>query len=111
VSEIAARTLATLRGTLGAPTPADRDAIVQLMTDPDVRRFLGGPATPERAQSRAARIAAGSHPTTWAVHLMGDPSAGLIGLVQITPHHDGADDELSYEFLPAAWGGDWRPKR
>ncbi|MGI4975728.1 MAG: GNAT family N-acetyltransferase [Janthinobacterium lividum] len=71
---------------------------------PDVRRYLGGPALPERAAMRAAKFSQGDVPNAWAVHLHQHLALGCVGLVQIAPHHDGFDLELSYEFLPTVWG-------
>ena len=48
--------LITSRCVLQVPTDADASAIVLLMTHPEVRRYLGGPATPERAAAYAATL-------------------------------------------------------
>ena len=96
--------LATPRCALNRPTSADVPAIVKLMTHPEVRRYLGGPAMGERAAAYAAEVANGKHPTAWTVHLRENPAVGCVGLVQIAPHHDGFDIEISYEFLPTVWG-------
>ena len=96
--------LVTPRCVLQTPTGADTSAFVTLMTHPDVRRYLGGPASPERAAARAARLAEENDPTAWAVYLRHNPATGCVGLVQITPHHDGSAVELSYELLPVVWG-------
>lgn len=42
------------------PDRGDEDAIVELFTDPEVRRFLGGPVEPEVAHARAAEIVSGA---------------------------------------------------
>ena len=96
--------LITPRCTLRTPTGADMPAMIILKTHPEVRRYLGGPLTLERARAEAARFIKGDHTTAWAVHLRQNITIGCVGLVQITPHHDGSDVELSYEFLPAIWG-------
>lgn len=98
-----AEILKTARCILRPPATADASAIVALTVDPEVRRFLGGPSSPERAAARAEGLSAGERPQTWAV-LLADGSRGCIGLVGIHPHHDGHDCELSYEFLPTVWG-------
>ena len=38
------------------------------------------------------------------MHLRQNPTFGCVGIVQIAPHHDGSDVELSYNFLPTVWG-------
>lgn len=99
-----AATLTSPHSILRAPIEDDIPVIVALMTDPAVRRFLGGPASRERALARAASLIAGDERRhSWAVALnSGTP--GCIGLVEIHRHHDGLDHEFSYEFLPTAWG-------
>ncbi len=74
------------------------------MTHPEVRRYLGGPATEERAAAYAAKVVNGKHPIAWTVHLRQNSAIGCVGLVQIAPHCDGFDIELSYEFHPMVWG-------
>ena len=82
-------------------TFADRDkpAIHRLLTDPEVRRYLGGPA--EAAQVEAARTA--SVGERWGVFCIAD---------RITDEVFGGCSfgrwrgvlELSYELLPEIWG-------
>ena len=96
--------LITARCTLQTPTDTDLPVIITLKTHPEVRQYLGGPVTLERASAEAASFIKGDHTTAWAVHLRQNITKGCVGLVQITPHHDGADVELSYEFLPTIWG-------
>ncbi|MFD6967377.1 GNAT family N-acetyltransferase [Streptomyces sp. NPDC059949] len=79
----------------------DGSLIRELLTDNRVRAHLGGPATAERVAARQA-----SYPTaagTWTVVRAAGEQA--IGLVTIGPDHrcEGRA-EVSYQFLPNAWG-------
>lgn len=98
-------TLLTERCVIRSLADKDRAQIVALSCDPDVRRHLGGPLLHEQAEARAGRLIAGEgQKHCWAVALASDADNTCIGLIQIATHHDGAHDELSYEFAHASWG-------
>ncbi|MFD8316155.1 GNAT family N-acetyltransferase [Kitasatospora purpeofusca] len=101
--------------TLGAPWPAvlqtgrlllrpvqedDLPVLVELWQDPRVRRHLGGPVSPAKAEARKARYVGA--PGAFAVVLAtGGPAIGLV-----TVEADGRGPgtiELSYQLLPAHW--------
>jgi ribosomal-protein-alanine N-acetyltransferase len=97
--------LNTARCTLRELKIEDRSLIVALSTDKEARRFLGGPVSIEQAHRRADQLIAGvgvKH--CWAVELIEDAYGRAVGLIHISLHHDGEEDELSYEFLPRTWG-------
>lgn len=82
----------------------ENDAVVlgALLTDPQVRQFLGGPASEERV-ARGRR----EYPLTpgcWTVEHGGSDGAA-VGLVTIgADHRCEGRAEVSYQLLPAAWG-------
>ncbi|MEU7031869.1 GNAT family N-acetyltransferase [Streptomyces sp. NPDC046275] len=87
--------------TLRPVTVQDAPVVRAVLTDPDVRAFLGGPVSEARIEARQRE-----YPTTpgvWAVA----PAAGgeAIGLVSITADSRSAGRaEISYQLLPTAWG-------
>ena len=95
--------LTTSRCLIMPPTIDDAPLVMALMTDPEVRRYLGGPASRERAEARAQKLANAGNPHAWVVHLRGQSSGG-VGLISLTSHHDGIDSEISYEFQTPVWG-------
>ncbi|MEP2577841.1 MAG: GNAT family N-acetyltransferase [Roseibium sp.] len=75
----------------------------RLMSHPDVRRHLGGPVTWRRWYSRFRQhLTRQEGSGAWVVTLTG--SGGALGLVELTPHKDGKDWEVSYQFRPSSWG-------
>ena len=99
--------LATERLQLRPPSEGDLDTITALFTDPDVRRYLGGPVPKPRAQAIArAYLSAPPGASAWCVHRTGTKLA--VGMVFITRHadsdHADGDKELSFLFSPGVWG-------
>ena len=93
----------TARGRVDRVCGGDGERIETLLLDPVVRRYLGGPATPERAAAIAeAATRDESGGCTRAVRLA--RSERLVGLLFLSPHHDGPDTEISYLFDPVVWG-------
>ena len=93
--------LRTERLVLRPVTEADATVIGELLTDSRVRRFLGGPASPERVRDRQAAYP--STPGAWAVAYA--DGGEVIGLVTITEDHRSAGRaEVSYQFISPAWG-------
>ncbi|MEJ1991897.1 MAG: GNAT family N-acetyltransferase [Maritimibacter sp.] len=68
-----------------------------------VRRFLGGPV-PRRRRLAQFRHSLDGVPSTgiWVVRPQMQKAA--IGLLELSPHKDGRDFEVSYQFKPSAWG-------
>lgn len=91
--------LTTKRLMMQRPVLEDAHFIRALISDPDVRRFLGGPASNTQISNYL-----GCNPAIafWVVNLKSTKSP--IGLVSITDHRDGDDKELSFQFLRSAWG-------
>ncbi|MFF2374964.1 GNAT family N-acetyltransferase [Streptomyces xiamenensis] len=91
----------TERVILRPVTHQDAAVIRMVLTDPQVRAFLGGPASKARVAAKQRE-----YPTTpgvWAVA----PGAGgeAIGIVSITgDSRCTGRAEISYQLLPSAWG-------
>jgi RimJ/RimL family protein N-acetyltransferase len=97
------------------PTTADdRDAVIEMETDPDVRRYLGGPRdAADVAAGFDAFVADGLPPRegAWAIVLAdSDERLGHVGLAPYDASRWGADVavdqglELSYVLRRSAWG-------
>ncbi len=81
----------------------DLEHVVALYMDEDVRRFLGGPRDEEDIRSAFPRLLqSNAEIHRWAVRLKAKDA--FMGIIYLGPHHDGADIEISYQFLPAWWG-------
>src|ERR1022692_4810241 len=93
--------LATARLTLRPIESGDVPAISRLWTDPEVRRYLGGPvaAAEVAARQRGCVGAAG-----W-FSVLGRLDRTVLGLVLLEPDSRGdRRTEVSYSFLPEHWG-------
>lgn len=72
----------------------------ELVAHPDVRRYLGGPVQCSAAVSRFRHSVGAQGRWVACLRDIGQP----VGLVELGPHKDGQDIELSYQFHPRAWG-------
>ena len=97
------KNLRTERLVLNPVALRDLMFFVRLVGDVRVRQFLGGPMPwPQRLnQFRAYHQ---DHPKVgiWVVRTIVRQSA--IGLIVLSPHKDGEDYEVSYQFRPTFWG-------
>jgi RimJ/RimL family protein N-acetyltransferase len=98
-------TILTDRLVLRPIEPTDVPVVSRLMTDPEVRRYLGGPVAPDEVARR--EIACVGATTLFSVARRSDDA--VFGLVVIDPEtdpdsHAGGDTEVSYQFLPEFWG-------
>ncbi|MFE7526359.1 GNAT family N-acetyltransferase [Kitasatospora sp. NPDC057542] len=98
----------TERLVLREPEARDRAAFIELFASSEVRTYLGGPR-PRDELERAVPEVPGRRPGVFAV----DRDGAMIGIVTLDrrdaerPGHvrpDAGDAELSYMFLPEAWG-------
>jgi len=75
----------------------------KLIGNSNVRRYLGGPVPWQQRLSRFNRyLSAPSHVGIWVARLARRNQP--IGLVELGPHKDGRDYEVSYQFDPDHWG-------
>jgi ribosomal-protein-alanine N-acetyltransferase len=90
--------LETARLTLRSVEARDRDLLVALRVDPDVRRYLGGPMSLDDAGSVAELNIA--HPEGKLIAERRD-NREAIGLVLLHEGHGAT--EISYQFGPSSW--------
>jgi ribosomal-protein-alanine N-acetyltransferase len=93
--------LQTNRCNLRAPCTEDRKQFFALNSNPEVRRYLGGLRSDAQINERFDLLL-NSTASCWVVEHKNDQK--FIGIVSLSPHHEGVDTEISYEFLPAYWG-------
>ncbi|WP_005651143.1 GNAT family N-acetyltransferase [Tritonibacter mobilis] len=91
--------LTTRRLRLRALNRSDYGFFCELISHPQVRRYLGGPIAKDQWAHRFEAYLSTTLPI-WLVNAEGIS----IGIVTLTPHKDGQDFELSYQFLPDFWG-------
>lgn len=93
--------LHTERSTLRPVTHQDAPVVRAVLSDPEVRAFLGGPVSEACITARQAE-----YPTTRGVWAVASASGGeAVGLVSITADSRSAGRvEISYQLLPTVWG-------
>jgi [ribosomal protein S5]-alanine N-acetyltransferase len=82
-----------------------RDArfFCRLARDPELRRFLGGPVHWTRLLPRVLRyMARDAGSGIWIATVAGTGTAA--GLIELGPHGEGRDCEISYQFHTRFWG-------
>ena len=94
--------LSTNRCLLTPLREADRDDVGRVYADQDVRRFLGGLVDHEDFKRRFEDLLSHSKTETWTIRLK--PKLSFMGIISIGEHHDGQDQEISYQLLPEFWG-------
>lgn len=77
----------------------DAEAIRELLTDPRVRRYLGGPVDPTVIVDRVSRLV-GGRPGVFAAERT--DNGEVIGSFSIDRQH--GEPEVSYDLLPSSWG-------
>ncbi len=98
-------TIQTDRLMLRPIEPGDVPVLSRLMTDLEVRRYLGGPVAPDEVTRRESACVGAT--TLFSVARLSDDA--VFGLVVIDPEtdqesHACGDAEVSYQFLPEFWG-------
>ena len=88
----------------GRDAPADRAAAVELLTDPQVRQFIGGPLSAEEARQALS----GTPGQRWGSFLLelrhgidGEEGA-VVGLCSLS--RERGELEIGYMLLPRYWG-------
>jgi RimJ/RimL family protein N-acetyltransferase len=93
--------LSTTRLVLHPVEMADVPAVSRLWTDPEVRRYLGGPV----AADEVARRMRGFEHVPGNFVVVSRTNGTVLGLVTVIPDSDGGSRaEVSYRFLPEHWG-------
>lgn len=75
---------------------------IRLLTDPRVREYLGGSVPEDIAPHRVRGWIYAPDSIHYAVRHR--ETNALMGVVDISSHHNGIDKEISYQFLPEYWG-------
>jgi RimJ/RimL family protein N-acetyltransferase len=85
---------------LRRPAPDDLAALVGLLTDGEVRRFLGGALDRQTARERVVRLVADP---SWGQFVIVDRAMGeLVGSGDLSRKR--GPWEISYQLRPASWG-------
>lgn len=102
------------RVVLRKTSDCDLEAWVTLTSDPQVRRYLGGPASAERIRSKLLRQGVSSATADVGTFIVADSATDeMLGMVSLErrssqrPGHvvPGAEElELSYLLVPSQWG-------
>ena len=92
----------TARCSLSPLSESDFDEAAALFTDENVRRYLGGILSEAAAREKLAKWSADMDSLYFTVRRLSD--GAFLGLADVSPHHDPANKELSYQFLPQYWG-------
>jgi ribosomal-protein-alanine N-acetyltransferase len=96
------KNLLTERCILAILTESDIVDVLPLFTNDEVRKYLGGVQTAEKALVglRESMREENSYSFTVRQKL----SKVLLGITYVSPHHNLEDMEISYMFLPEHWG-------
>lgn len=89
----------------GRDTAADREAAVELLTDPRVRQFIGGPLSAEDAREAVSGRPAGQRWGSFVLQMRhGDDGeeGAVIGVCSLSRERD--ELEIGYLLLPRYWG-------
>lgn len=96
--------IVTRRLCLRSAAAHDFAGFAHLITDPEVRAYLGGPVPSVHVEAAFAPYRREAAPGAWYLAVSRRLGGPLLGVVSVSPHKDGADMELSYAFVPAVWG-------
>ena len=80
---------------------ADIPDAIQLFTNKQVRKYLGGTLTEQQAKEKLCQWANNQDGRYYCIRCR--YSNAFIGIVSVTDHHDGKYQELSYQYLPQWW--------
>lgn len=80
----------------------DINEATALFLSPQVRQYLGGPISEQAARQKLGAWIEDSDSLYYCVRLKNTRS--FLGIVDISPYHDQSRKEVSYQFLPEAWG-------
>ena len=94
--------LTTERCRMDSLRESDIPYTLPLLTNEEVRRYLGGAVSENTAAEKLTAWAAAKEDVYFTVRLIEDNT--FIGLISLSPHYDKTKTELSYQFLPDFWG-------
>lgn len=81
----------------------DYDDVRSLYTNLEVRKFLGGIRDEKSIKAAMDDIFSPNENSFYWV-VKEKRTDQFLGLVSLTPHHDGVYQEISYQLLPSWWG-------
>ena len=81
---------------------SDMEDVRILFTDNEVRTYLGGAYDKAAADRKLCHMLAMVDNQNYIVRRTSD--SALLGLIEIGPYHNGIEQEISYQFVPAVWG-------
>ena len=80
----------------------DRDLVIKLYTNAEVRRFLGGVVNEQSIHLRFLQMLEPDPETQrWVIRVKDNNSS--IGIVSLGKHHNNVDTEISYQLMPEWW--------
>ncbi len=91
----------TQRCILNTLTTADISDAIELFTNEQVRKYLGGTISEQHAKDKLCQWANSPDDLYFCIRCRF--SNAFIGIASVTDHHDGKNKELSYQFLPQWW--------
>ena len=80
----------------------DAPDILRLVQCAECRQYLGGTVDSGAFPDRFRGMLDDGANQHWVVRLK--DGGQFLGLLSLGPHHDGQDQEVSYQFLPEFWG-------
>lgn len=92
----------TQRCVLARIEESDFPELAKLHATPETREFLGGAITPDAFADKFEELKQSSDIFSRTIHLKDNRK--FVGLISLTPHHDGKDREISFQILPEFWG-------
>ena len=94
----------TVRCELSTFKNCDRDLMMRLYMDAQVRRFLGGVIDEKTIGYKfLAMLKPNPEEHYWVIRAKDSSSLKEIGIVSLTQHHNNIDTEVSYQLLPEWW--------
>ena len=92
----------TTRCKLTTLQSCDRDLVIKLYTNVEVRRFLGGVIDKQSIRLRFLQmLEPGTETQHWVIRVKNNNSS--IGIVSLGKHHNNIDTEISYQLMPEWW--------
>ena len=80
----------------------DYKDLLELYSNPDVRKYLGGVISEKEFSKKFKNFLAATSPEIYWV-IRDNENGNFIGLTSVSLHHDGTNHEISYELMPDYW--------
>ena len=99
---VIAMTILTQRIILTQLTKSDFNELIPLWTSEEVRKYLGGICSQEKAAEILQESIQATNEYNFTAKLK--ETGDTIGILMIAPHHDPKDTEISFMLFPKYWG-------